>query len=110
MRLRARSEVGVLDPGNDDKGGEAGQLLGGSGESSRGGSFGLAEPVADGEGEAGKDVAAVEMLILPQDHGAITTGEDANRPAFRIDVPDLKHSSSKVLVELAPSRAGCSPC
>ncbi len=31
---------------------------------SRGGSFGLGEPVADGKGEAGKNVTAVEILIL----------------------------------------------
>jgi hypothetical protein len=98
---RARSEVGVLDPGNDDKGGEAGQVLGGSGESSRGGSFGLAEPFVDGKGEAGKNVAAFKMLIFAQNDRVISIGEDANLPALGIDVSDLKHSGSKVLVKLA---------
>lgn len=98
---RARSEVGVLDPGNDDKGGEAGQVLGGSGGSSRGGSFGLAEPFADGKGEAGKNVAAFKMLIFAQNDRVISIGEDANLPALGIDVPELKHSGSKVLVKLA---------
>jgi hypothetical protein len=64
LRRKLRSEVGVLDPGNDSTGGEAEQAITVPRDSSRGGSFGLGEPVADGKGEAGKNVTAVEILIL----------------------------------------------
>ena len=70
-------------------------------DSSRGGSFSFGKPFADGKGEAGKDVAAFKMLVFPQHDRVISIGEDANLPALGIDVPDLKHPGSKVLLELA---------
>ncbi len=79
-------------------------------DSSRGGSFRFCEPFADGKAEARKDVAALKLLIFPQHDRVISSGEDANLPAFGIDVPDLKYSGSKVLIEFAPSRAEYSPC
>ena len=62
--------------------------------------FRLGEPVADGEGEAGKDVAAVELLVFRQDDRVLGTGIDSHGAAFRIDVPDEAHTGAKVLVEL----------
>src|SRR5271166_5323340 len=70
-------------------------------DSSRGSSLRLGEPVANGKGEAGKDVAAFKVLVFPQDERAIALGKDANLPAFGIDVPNLKHAGPEVLVELA---------
>lgn len=52
-------------------------------------------------GDAGKNVAAFKMLIFAQNDRVISIGEDANLPALGIDVPELKHSGSKVLVKLA---------